>query len=87
MVIELHEVNPALLTEQLQTRNILLKLIQKRLLGVRNEDLEILPEFEGCWRSLDCVFPLFSKVTAMEKMVVHPELKYKGMIDSILEFK
>lgn len=68
-------------------RNILLKLIQKRLLGVQTEDLDVLPEFEGCWKSLECVFPLFSKVVAMEKMVTHSELLYKGMIDSIVEYK
>ncbi|XP_065211021.1 uncharacterized protein LOC135839081 [Planococcus citri] len=72
---------------QLQSRNVLMKLIKKRLLGVRTEDLDIAPEFQGCWRSLDSVFPLFSNLKTMEKMVVHPELKYKGMIDTIIEFK
>lgn len=63
------------------------KLILMRLRGTPDSKLNIPPELQGCWESLKLIFPLFPKVKEMGKVTVHPQLKYKGMIDSLVEFR
>lgn len=63
------------------------KLILLRLRGNPESKIVIPPELQGCWESLKFIFPLFPKVKEIGKITVHPELKYKGMIDSLIEFR
>lgn len=62
-------------------------LIQQYLSGVPEENLEIKKELLGCWTSLKPVFPLIKQVKCTESKVVHEQLKYKGIIDCVAEFK
>lgn len=63
------------------------KLILMRLRGIPDSKLDISPELQGCWESLKLIFPLFPKVKEVGKVTVHPQLKYKGMVDSVVEFR
>lgn len=73
--------------ELLETGTLLHNLIQQRLLGAMEKELQVIPELEGCWKSLQSVFSLFSDIKITESRVVHKELKYKGVIDCIAEFR
>ncbi|XP_025409790.1 mitochondrial genome maintenance exonuclease 1-like [Sipha flava] len=44
-------------------------------------------EVENCWRSLNAVLNNISKPILVEKMVVHKELMYKGIVDCVAFYK
>lgn len=65
---------------------ILHELIRKHLLDKKTK-LSVPDNLAGCWQSLQPVFPLITKVHGLESHVVHPLLKYRGIIDCIGEFR
>lgn len=44
-------------------------------------------EVENCWKSLEIVLKDVSKPILVEKMVVHNELLYKGIVDCVAFYK
>lgn len=44
-------------------------------------------EVENCWKSLEIVLKNVSKPILVEKMVVHNELLYKGIVDCVAFYK
>lgn len=62
-------------------------LIRKHVLGEPEKMLVIPEDLLGCWRSLKPVFPLVTYVHTTENPVVHPLLKYRGIIDCVAQFR
>lgn len=44
-------------------------------------------EVENCWKSLETVLKNITKPILVEKMVVHNELMYKGIVDCVAFYK
>ncbi|XP_050442553.1 mitochondrial genome maintenance exonuclease 1-like [Adelges cooleyi] len=44
-------------------------------------------EVENCWKSLECVIPNISSAVLVEKMVVHNDLEYKGIVDCVAFYR
>jgi len=60
--------------------------IQSHLTGCQ-PDVSRYDEVENCWRSLETVLKDVSKPILVEKMVVHNELLYKGIVDCVAFYK
>lgn len=58
--------------------------IQQRLLG---EPLELTPNIEGYWKSLQLVIPAIEHVYSQEDNVVHPYLHYRGIFDCLATYR
>lgn len=60
--------------------------IQSHLTGGQ-PDVSSYSEVENCWKSLETVLKDVSKPVLVEKMVVHNELSYKGIVDCVAFYK
>lgn len=60
--------------------------IQSHLKGYQPDESHIV-EVENCWKSLESVIQNVSKPVLVEKMVVHNELLYKGIVDCIAFYR
>jgi len=60
--------------------------IQSHLIGCQPE-ISHYDEVENCWKSLQTVLKNVSKPIIVEKMVVHNELLYKGVVDCVAFYK
>lgn len=58
--------------------------IQQRLL---EEPLEVTPNIEGYWKSLELVLPAIEHVYSLEDNVVHPYLHYRGIFDCLAIYR
>lgn len=58
--------------------------IQQRLL---EEPLEVTPNIEGYWKSLQLVLPALEHVYSLEDNVVHPYLHYRGIFDCLAIYR
>lgn len=60
--------------------------IQTHLTGGQAEASQY-DEVENCWRSLEAVLKNVSKPILVEKMVIHSELMYRGVVDCVAFYK
>lgn len=60
--------------------------IRSHLIGGQT-DVSRYKEVENCWISLENVLENVSKPILVEKMVVHNELLYKGIVDCVAFYK
>lgn len=58
--------------------------IQQKLL---EEPLEVTPNIEGYWKSLQLVLPALEHVYSLEDNVVHPYLHYRGIFDCLAIYR
>ncbi|XP_062621877.1 mitochondrial genome maintenance exonuclease 1-like [Saccostrea cucullata] len=58
--------------------------IQQKLM---EEEVEITPNIEGYWRSLQLVLPAIEQVFTQEDYVNHPHLHYRGIFDCIAVYR
>ncbi|XP_061164308.1 mitochondrial genome maintenance exonuclease 1-like [Saccostrea echinata] len=58
--------------------------IQQRLM---EEEIEITPNIEGYWRSLQQILPAIEQVFTQEDYVNHPHLHYRGIFDCIAVYR
>lgn len=74
----------ALFAENFEKGHKLHYAIQQRLLG---EPLELTPNIEGYWKSLQLVIPAIEHVYSQEDNVVHPYLHYRGIFDCLATYR
>ncbi|XP_066992781.1 uncharacterized protein [Anabrus simplex] len=60
--------------------------VQSFLSGSPAVDLDLEPSIEGCWESVRYVLPDLTDVRVLESHVVHPYLKYRGVIDCVAQY-
>lgn len=61
--------------------------IRSHLIGFQSEEVSHYEEVENCLKSLDKVLKNVTKPILVEKMVVHDELMYKGIVDCVAFYK
>lgn len=72
--------------EQFEMGSAMHSKIQSHLNG-NQPDASHFIEVENCWKSLETVIENISKPILVEKMIVHNELLYKGIVDCIAFYK
>ncbi|KAK0059808.1 mitochondrial genome maintenance exonuclease 1 [Biomphalaria pfeifferi] len=61
--------------------------IQDYLSGKPLSEIQIMPDNQGHWASLQSTFKTMSNITALEVGVFHPLLLYRGVFDCVAKYK
>ncbi len=57
--------------------------IERFLRGTPMNEILVADSISGHWSSIKNILPLVEKVIALESRVVHPTLKYCGIVDCV----
>lgn len=88
MIAELGEKGFELYQELLLSRGRSLhKNIYDLLCGQPSEALDVAPENQGHWESLQCILPEIQDVRFLETAVSHPHLQYRGIVDCVAKYR